>query len=107
MLHRDELKALIESRLRRHDRMHWTREMIARGIPAGPINNLADVFADPQVHHCRMVETAQHPDMGEIRQLALPISLSALAAGSVRRAPPPFGQPTQPILRSYGLPQVR
>jgi len=107
MQHRDELKALIESRLRRHDRMHWTREMIARGIPAGPINNLADVFADPQVQHCRMVETAQHPELGEIRQLALPISMSALAAGSVRSAPPAFGQHTQQILRSYGLPQER
>jgi len=107
MLHRDELKTLIESRLRRHGRMHWTREMIARGIPAGPINNLADVFADPQVQHCRMVETVQHPQLGDVRQLALPIGMDALAGGSVRSAPPLFGQHTQQILRAYGLPQER
>src|SRR3546814_9474279 len=82
MQHRDELKALIESRMRRHDRMYWTREMIARGIPAGPINNPADVFADPQVQHCRMVETAQHPELGEIRQPALHINMTALPDGS-------------------------
>ncbi|HYG43900.1 MAG TPA: CoA transferase [Bordetella sp.] len=107
MLHRDALKALIESRLRQRDRMHWTREMIARGIPAGPINTLADVFSDPQVRHCRMVETAQHPELGQIRQLALPIAMDALAAGSVRSAPPVFGQHTRQILRAYDLPQER
>lgn len=107
MQHRDELKALIESRLRGNTRMHWTREMIARGIPAGPINNLADVFADPQVQHCRMVETAQHPELGEIRQLALPITMQALAEGSVRSAPPLFGQHTRQVLKAYGLSAAR
>ena len=44
-----ELKALIEARLKERSRHEWTQRLLAADIPAGPINNLADVFADEQV----------------------------------------------------------
>ncbi|CAH2778439.1 MAG: L-carnitine dehydratase/bile acid-inducible protein F [Candidatus Burkholderia crenata] len=47
MQHREALKQVIDTKLR--TRAEWTTDLRRLGIPAGPINNLADVFADPQV----------------------------------------------------------
>src|SRR3546814_17824596 len=49
MQNRHVLKELLEASLKRKTRMEWTPLMIEHGIPAGPINNLEDVFNDPQV----------------------------------------------------------
>ena len=83
--------------------MEWTALMIEAGIPAGPINTLEDVFADPQVIACKLVETVEHPVLGALRQVALPIKMQSTAQGSVRSAPPLFGQHTEEVLAAYGL----
>ncbi|MGB7480106.1 MAG: CoA transferase [Burkholderiaceae bacterium] len=103
MQNRLALKELLETSLRRKTRMEWTPLMIAAGIPAGPINTLEDVFADEQVKACKLVETVQHPVLGALRQVALPVRMAATENGSVRSAPPLFGQHTREVLQSYGL----
>lgn len=103
MQHRHALKVLIDEGLKSKTRMEWTPLMLAAGIPAGPINNLEDVFKDEQVLAAGLVETVQHPVLGALRQVALPISLAANEGGSVRTAPPLFGQHTQEVLIEYGL----
>jgi crotonobetainyl-CoA:carnitine CoA-transferase CaiB-like acyl-CoA transferase len=103
MQNRNVLKNIIEEKLLLRKRKEWTEQMIDLGIPAGPINNLADVFNDPQVKHCRMVETVEHPQLGTLKQLALPISMPGLANGSVRTAPPTFGQHTLEVMEDYGI----
>lgn len=103
MQNRLVLKELLESSLRKKPRMEWTPLMIKAGIPAGPINTLEDVFADEQVIACKLVETVAHPVLGTLRQVALPIKMQATAQGSVRTAPPQFGQHTKEVLADYGL----
>jgi crotonobetainyl-CoA:carnitine CoA-transferase CaiB-like acyl-CoA transferase len=103
MKHRELLKEIIESRLRQGQRAEWTRKMLAAGIPAGPINNLADVFADAQVRHARLVEEIAHPTLGSVLQLASPLRMDGLRDGSVRRAPPLFGEHTHEVLTEYGI----
>ena len=103
MQNRLALKELLEGSLRRKTRMEWTALMIEAGIPAGPINTLEDVFADPQVIACKLVETVEHPVLGALRQVALPIKMQSTAQGSVRSAPPLFGQHTEEVLAGYGL----
>jgi len=103
MSNRETLKSIIESRLALKTRKEWTEEMIKLGIPAGPINNLDDVFNDAQVRHCRMVETVEHPDLGPLMQLALPITMNGLRQGSVRTPPPNFGEHTLEVMKSYGI----
>lgn len=103
MQHRHELKQLLEATLRTRTRMEWTTLMIAAGIPAGPINTLKDVFADPQVKACKLLETIENPVLGTLRQVALPIRMTATEVGSVRSAPPLFGQHTEEVLAGYGL----
>ena len=102
MQNRLALKELLEGSLRRKTRMEWTALMIEAGIPAGPINTLEDVFADPQVIACKLVETVEHPVLGALRQVALPIKMQSTAQGSVRSAPPLFGQHTEEVLAAYG-----
>jgi crotonobetainyl-CoA:carnitine CoA-transferase CaiB-like acyl-CoA transferase len=103
MKNRLALKELLETSLRRKTRMAWTPLMIEAGIPAGPINTLEDVFADEQVQACGLVETVEHPVLGALRQVALPIKMAGTAQGSVRSAPPLFGQHTREVLEGYGI----
>lgn len=104
MQHRHALKMELESSLKRKTRMEWTPVMIENGIPAGPINNLADVFSDPQVEACQLVQSVEHPIIGTLHQVALPLAMDSIEDGiSVRRAPPVFGQHTREVLAAYGL----
>jgi crotonobetainyl-CoA:carnitine CoA-transferase CaiB-like acyl-CoA transferase len=102
MQHRIELKALLEERLRAQPRATWTARMVALGIPAGPINDLADVFADPQVEHCGLVEEIEHPVIGPLRQVGNPIRMDGLRDGSMRLPPPLFGEHTVEVLADFG-----
>ena len=103
MQNRMALKELLEASLRQKTRMEWTPLMIAAGIPAGPINTLEDVFADEQVKACKLVESVEHPVLGALRQVALPIKMAGTEHGSVRSAPPLFGQHTKEVLAGYGM----
>ncbi len=103
MQHRDELKSIVEAKLRLRTRREWSEAMLALGIPAGPINNLADVFSDPQVQHCGLVEEVAHPLLGTLKQLANPVSMDSLAGGCVRTPPPLLGEHTCEVLADYGL----
>ncbi len=106
MANRDALDVLIEDRLA-HGTMHdWTEKLVRAGIPAGPINDLAGVFSEPQVAHAQLVETVEHPDVGPLRQVVTPIGLTALAGCSVRRPPPRFGEHTDEVLREFGLSDI-
>ncbi|MGE4239717.1 CaiB/BaiF CoA transferase family protein [Ramlibacter sp.] len=103
MRNRAALKDLIESKLKTRTRMEWTRELNALGIPAGPINGLADVFDDPQVRHCGLVEEIEHPVVGALKQVATPIRMEALQDGCVRTPPPLLGQHTREVLAEFGF----
>ncbi len=66
-------------------------------MPCGPINDLAQVFADPQVVHRGMVATLAHPAAGDIRTVANPVRFSAAQSRSA--APPPrLGEHTDEVL---------
>lgn len=75
----------------------WVSRLLAAGVPAGPIHDYAQVFADPHTSARRMVETVEHPVEGPVRTLGFPVRLSRTPP-EVRRAPPLLGQHTGEVL---------
>lgn len=100
---RDILKSLMEEKLKTRSKVEWSEKLIALGIPAGPIYNLAEVFADPQVRHCGMVEEIAHPRIGTLRQVSSPIRMESLGPSIAVRPPPSLGEHTQEVLAEYGF----
>ena len=66
-------------------------------MPCGPINQLSDVFADPQVLSRGMVLEIPHPTLGQVKQTGVPIKFSR-TQGSVDRHPPLLGEHTDEVL---------
>jgi crotonobetainyl-CoA:carnitine CoA-transferase CaiB-like acyl-CoA transferase len=82
-------------------RAHWLALFDANDIPCGPINDYAQVFADPQVRAREMMVETEHPTLGRTRTLGSPIKMSATPPDVTRRAPL-FGEHTDAILREAG-----
>jgi len=96
------LEQILNERFRTRTQQDWIQALVKIGIPAGPIYDLEQTFADPQVRHCRMVEEITHPTLGALKQLASPLGLDAFRDGSIRIPPPLLGQHNREILREAG-----
>ena len=79
----------------------WVKDLQAVNVPCGPINDLADVFADAQILARNMYQEMPHPTLGSIKQTGLPIKFSA-TPGGLDRHPPLLGEHNQEILTSLG-----
>ena len=79
----------------------WVEDLQEANVPCGPINDLADVFADPQVLARNMYLEIPHPTLGSIKQPGLPIKFS-LTPGGLDRHPPLLGEHNQEILADLG-----
>ena len=79
----------------------WVTDLQAVSVPAGPINDLADVFADPQVIHREMFLEMPHPTLGSIKQTGLPLKFS-VTPGGLDRHPPLLGEHNREILAGLG-----
>src|SRR5262245_53032079 len=99
--HREILADRIEAITAQQPCAHWLALFEAHDIPCGPINDYAQVFADPQVLAREMVIETDHPSLGRIRSLGSAIKMSATPA-DVRRRAPMLGEHTDEILREAG-----
>jgi crotonobetainyl-CoA:carnitine CoA-transferase CaiB-like acyl-CoA transferase len=101
MANRAALAAELESVLERRVTGDWVQVLLDAGVPAGPINDYAQVFADPHTQARDMVVEMEHPVEGTVRGLGIPVKLSE-TPGQIRRAAPLLGQHTAEILRELG-----
>jgi crotonobetainyl-CoA:carnitine CoA-transferase CaiB-like acyl-CoA transferase len=72
----------------------WADEIRAAGIPSGPVNTLADVFADEHVLGSGMLQALDHPSTGHLKMLASPLIVEGEHL-PIRHAPPTLGQHTE------------
>ncbi|RMI42854.1 CaiB/BaiF CoA transferase family protein [Streptomyces triticirhizae] len=107
MRHRDELAALLEERLAADTTERWVDALLAAGVPAGPIQDYAQVLDhDPQVAARELVREVDHPVAGRVKVLAPPLRLSASPA-AIRRHPPLIGEHTDEVLAELAGPAAR
>lgn len=99
---RDVLVPLVAERMRTRRKADWLQALEAAKVPCGPINDLGEVFADPQVRARGMVSTLAHPLAGSVDLVSSPIKLSATPV-QPRRAPPLLGQHSDEVLAELGL----
>ena len=100
--HRSTLVPILAELLKQKVRSEWLASLEAAKVPCGPINDLADVFADPQVRSREMTVDLPHPLAGNVRVVASPLKLSATPV-QYRLAPPLLGADTDAVLREFGL----
>ncbi len=97
--HRDLMVEMITARLAARGARDWLAALEGVGVPCGPINDLAQVFSDPQVRHRGMQVRAPHAAAGQVSMVANPIKFSRTAI-THDRAPPLLGEHTEEVLRS-------
>ena len=96
--HRDEIVATLQEIFATRTMRHWLDALERVGVPCGPINTIADVFADPQVQARGLRLDLPHPAIGSVPSVANPIRFSATPI-AYRSAPPMLGADTDEILR--------
>lgn len=99
---RQELNRIIEERLRTRSVAEWVEQLNAVGVPAGPVNDIAEMFADPQVEHLGMTRTVHHPELGPLDIIRNPVTLSAHPEQEYRPSPD-LGQHTEELLAALGI----
>jgi crotonobetainyl-CoA:carnitine CoA-transferase CaiB-like acyl-CoA transferase len=101
--HYDDLKPILDGRLRTRSRREWIGALLVAGVPCGAVRNAGEVLGDPQLEHRGMIAPVDHATEGRINVLGSPLKLSETPA-SVREAPPTLGQHTESVLsRDLGL----
>jgi len=96
---RAELLPVLEARLRRLGTREWLARLERAEVPCGPINDLAQVFAEPQVRHRGLELELPHPLAGSAPGVRNPVRFSRTAV-EYDRAPPPLGADTRDQLKA-------
>jgi crotonobetainyl-CoA:carnitine CoA-transferase CaiB-like acyl-CoA transferase len=94
--HRAELVARIGAALKARTTAAWITSLSAAGVPCGPINDIAQAFAEPQVRHRQLRLDLPHP-AGSVPSVRNPVRYSRSAL-EYRRAPPLLGEHTEEVL---------
>jgi len=100
--HRQTLVPQLAALMKQRKRADWLAALEAAKVPCGPINDLADVFADPQVQHRAMTVQMSHPLTDTLRLVASPMKFSATPV-QYRRPPPLLGEHTEQVLAEFGF----
>jgi crotonobetainyl-CoA:carnitine CoA-transferase CaiB-like acyl-CoA transferase len=90
---RESLVSELQREISKRSADDWTGEIRAAGVPSGPVNTLADVFADEHVKGSGMLQNIDHPSASPLEMLASPILVDG-GRLPIRRPPPSLGQHT-------------
>jgi len=98
IIHRAELIPLITDVMRTRSKREWIEVLEAANVPCGPINNMKEVFEDPQVRHRNLRLDMPHPLGATASMVRSPLRLSETPV-EYRLAPPTLGQHNEEILK--------
>ena len=100
-VNRDSLNDEINRRLALQDRAYWIERLNAGGVACGLINNLQEVFAEPQVVHLGIVKDVVSKHQGPQRLVGQPVQLERTPS-KIARAAPRRGEHSEEILAELG-----
>ena len=99
----DALEREIEAVLTTCRTVHWVQRLDAAEVPGGPVYGYDEILQDPHVAARRMVVDIEHPKIGPMKTIGLPLkSSSELTA--IRKPAPWLGQHSAEVLRGLGYP---
>ena len=102
VLNRKELVPVIEEHTRKQTAGYWLKAMEEAGVPCGPVNNLAQTFADPQIQHREMAINMPHRNNSEngVSLIGNPLNFSDTPI-QYKKAPPVRAEDTREILSKH------
>jgi crotonobetainyl-CoA:carnitine CoA-transferase CaiB-like acyl-CoA transferase len=100
-VHRDWLNAEIERRLATDTSEHWIEKLNEAGVACGKINNIKEVFEEPQVQHLGILKKVVSPHLGEQVLMGQPVTLTRTPS-TIARSAPRRGEHTEEILAEAG-----
>ena len=95
------LISILEAILIKKDSTYWLTHFEKYGVPCGPIYKMEEVYKDDHVIHRNMLHEIDHPRIGKLKNIGIPVKLSETPA-TIRRPPPSLGEHTNEILNSIG-----
>ena len=95
------VNASIEAQTQKRTSAEWIKALEEAGVPCGPIYNIDEVFADPQVQHVGMTHPVNHDELGVMDLIGQPINMSRYDPRTGMPTPD-SGQHTDEILAEYG-----
>jgi crotonobetainyl-CoA:carnitine CoA-transferase CaiB-like acyl-CoA transferase len=99
--HFDMIHEILSKVAQTAPREHWLKALQEKDVPCAPINNLAEVFEDPQVKYLDRLMQVNDPEFGTFQLVKNGINLSETPASLTRR-PPKLGEHTEETLRALG-----
>lgn len=98
---RIKLTNIITIALSKNTSDEWIKKLNNVSIPCGPINNIKEVFNDPQIIHSEIAQTVVHPKLGKIKLVGQAMQLSRTPS-KLKSAAPDKGEHTNIILEELG-----
>jgi CoA:oxalate CoA-transferase len=100
--HHKQLEHAIESVLKGQSTTHWIEVVSKAGVPCGPINNIAQAIAHPQVAARNMMVEVPDGSGGTLKLAGNPLKMSAFADPTTRKAAPDLDADRAAILSYIG-----
>jgi crotonobetainyl-CoA:carnitine CoA-transferase CaiB-like acyl-CoA transferase len=100
MAHLAELEAALSPDVKARTSADLLARLEAEGVPAGPVYDVLQMHADPQVKAREMVVEVEHARLGPVQTLGLPVKFSK-TPGKVATGAPVYGQHTREVLRAH------
>ncbi len=99
--HINDLKIIIEDKLKHKTTEEWVALFTDKSIPCGPINNIKEAVENPQIQFRNMIVSAEHDKIGTFKMAGNPIKMSTYKDEKTRGDIPNLDQHREQLLKEF------